>query len=244
MWYAGKQVSDMEHTSNPPLSLKFSLAGLAHGLVVIALPLLLLLFNSRLVMTPAFLYFEYTRPGFPEDIYGLTTEERLEYAPYALDYLLNSADIRYLGDLRFSDGNPLFNARELTHMRDVKTLTQIMYGAALIVALVLVGIAYSLRGSDKFRLALQRGALLTLGLIVAIVLAAVINWDFFFTGFHRLFFEGGTWYFAYSDTLIRLFPEQFWFDAALLIGGLTVAEALAIIGFNALARRQSGRQST
>lgn len=219
----------MERTSNAPASMLLMRTTLAQGFVSLAIPLLLVLFNSRLVMTPAFLYIEYTRPDFPADYYGLSTEERLEYAPYALNYLLNAADIRYLGDLTFSDDSPLFNARELHHMRDVKTLTQIVFGVALVLAMLLVGVAYGLRSTGKLRFALQRGALLTLGLIAAIVIAAVINWDFFFAGFHRLFFESGTWYFAYSDTLIRLFPEQFWFDASLVIGGLTVFEALAIL---------------
>ena len=106
---------------------------------------------------------------------------------------------------------PARNARELNHMRDVKTLTQIVYGLALVIVLLLAGTAYGLRSVGKLRFALQRGAMFALGLVAAVVIAAVVNWDFFFTGFHRLFFESGTWYFAYSDTLIRLFPEQFWF---------------------------------
>jgi integral membrane protein (TIGR01906 family) len=59
--------------------------------------------------------------------------------------------------------------------------------------------------------------------------SAVVAWDTFFTAFHQLFFAGGTWVFAYSDTLIRLFPEQFWFDAALTVGGLTLLGALALL---------------
>jgi hypothetical protein len=35
--------------------------------------------------------------------------------------------------------------------------------------------------------------------------------------------------FLYEDTLIRLFPEQFWFDAALFIGALTVIGAVVTL---------------
>ncbi len=202
---------------------------LAVAFVTLTLPLLLILFNSRLVMTPLFLQFEYTRPDFPEDFYGLTQTQRLEYAPYALNYLLNGADIRYLGDLHFDDGSPLFNARELNHMRDVKHLTQILFGLALVTGVLVIGILYRLRGTARLRMALMRGSMLTLGLIAAVAVVATMNWDFFFTGFHQLFFQNGTWYFAYSDTLIRLFPEQFWFDAALVIAGLSIFEALVIL---------------
>ncbi|NDJ62146.1 MAG: DUF1461 domain-containing protein, partial [Chloroflexi bacterium] len=58
----------------------------------------------------------------------------------------------------------------------------------------------------------------------------ITNWDYFFTLFHNLFFESGTWQFLYSDTLIRLFPEQFWFDAALIIGGFNVIMSLGVLG--------------
>ncbi len=63
-------------------------------------------------------------PYFPPDQYGFTKADRLKWAPYALNYLTNSADISYLGDLKFEDGTPLYNERELSHMNDVKRVTQ------------------------------------------------------------------------------------------------------------------------
>jgi integral membrane protein (TIGR01906 family) len=81
----------------------------------------------------------------------------------------------------------------------------------------------------SLRSGLLGGSLLTIGIIATIVILAITSWDFFFTQFHRVFFAEGTWVFLYSDTLIRLFPEQFWFDAALLIGGLTTTESLIIL---------------
>jgi uncharacterized membrane protein len=41
-----------------------------------------------------------------------------------------------------------------------------------------------------------------------------VFWNFF-SAFHSLFFEGDSWIFLYSDTLIRLFPIRFWQDAFL-----------------------------
>jgi integral membrane protein (TIGR01906 family) len=201
--------------------------------LILILPVLLVMLGVRLVMTPAFLYFEYTRPGFPEDSYGLTTEYRLNYAPYALNYLLTGEDIDFLSDLRFPDGRSLFNVRELQHMRDVKALTQIVYWAAIIGGLGAALAAFILGRNATtrrdVRIGLMKGSVLTLGIVAAIILAAIVNWDFFFTAFHAMVFESGTWRFAYSDTLIRLFPEQFWFDAALLIGGITTLTALVIL---------------
>ena len=208
-------------------------ARLMGGYLVITVPVLLTLLSVRLVMTPLFLQIEYSRPGFPEDFYGFTREDRLEYAPYALNYLLNSAGIEYLGDQTFPDGSPLYNARELRHMEDVKVVTRaafrlLMWGglAALVIVLYL---GWSRRRRVILQQALMTGSILTLSLIGAIVLMALVAWNTFFDAFHDMFFESGTWRFAYSDTLIRLFPEQFWFDAALVIGILTSATALLLL---------------
>ena len=67
---------------------------------------------------------------------------------------------------------------------------------------------------------LMRGGWLMVGLAAVIGVIAVIGiainpniFFSFFAGFHSLFFEGDSWLFLYSDTLIRLFPIRFWQDA-------------------------------
>ena len=42
---------------------------------------------------------------------------------------------------------------------------------------------------------------------------AVLDFDTFFSAFHGLFFEPGTWTFPSDSVLIRLFPEAFWIAA-------------------------------
>lgn len=203
------------------------------GFIILAVPVLLTLISVRVVMTPLFLEFEYNRPGFPLDLYGFTTEDRLAYAPYAVEYLLNGADISYLGDLTFPNGQPLYNARELKHMEDVKVVTRAAYQMLFVVGILTIiasGVLLMSSTTRKYlRQAVFGGSVLTLGLIATIIIAAVIAWDFFFTTFHQIFFESGTWRFAYSDTLIRLFPERFWFDASITIGVLTTVGALTIL---------------
>lgn len=196
--------------------------------ITLTTPILLVLISVRLIMTPIFLHIEYTRPSFPPDLYGLSTDERLQYGPIALEYLLNTADIRYLGDIRFPDGKEMYNDRELGHMRDVKIVTQTVFGLAIGIGSIWIAAFFLLWRREKRTLAtaLQQGALLTQGLFAAICLIAIISWDTFFTTFHQMFFADGTWRFEYSDTLIRLFPEQFWFDAALSIGGITIVMSL------------------
>lgn len=222
-------VHDEAVTAAAPRSLP--LISLAAWLLSLAVPILLVLINVRLVMSPLFVQIEYQRPGFPDDIFGFTREDRLTYAPYAIAYLIDNRDISYLGNLRFEDGSPLFNSRELHHMRDVQTVTRYAFVVGIAAGVIAAACAvtlYRARQAAMLRMALLRGALMTLIAIGVVVVLAVVGWQMFFTGFHQLFFSEGTWYFLTSDTLIRLFPEQFWFDAALTIGGLSALEALVI----------------
>ena len=81
---------------------------------------------------------------------------------------------------------------------------------------------------ERLLLGLREGARWTLGLMAAIMAGLIVSFSFLFVGFHRIFFEGETWLFLYSDSLIRLFPERFWRDAFLWIAGLTALMALAL----------------
>lgn len=216
----------------PRRSTRF-LDSMARLALALAVPVLLVMGSVRLVMTPLYLQLEYGRPGFPSDIYGFPDEERLELAEYALNYLINNEEIDYLGDLTFPNGAPLYTASELRHMEDVQVVTQLafllMIGVGIETAVVAFLLWRTPRGRAVLREGLFAGAALTLGIIVFIVLFAVVAWDMFFTAFHQVFFEAGTWQFRNDDTLIRLFPEQFWFDAALVIGAITVLGALIIL---------------
>lgn len=206
--------------------------------VAILVPLALIGLGLRALLTPTFLQIEYNMPYFPPDQYGFTKEDRLKWAPYALEYLVNSADISYLVDLTFDDGSPLYNERELSHMEDVKQVTQGALNVWYIslALLTLLGI-WSWRGDwmQAYRLGLMRGGWLMVGLAGAIGLIVVIGiainpnvfWNFF-AGFHAVFFEGDSWLFLYSDTLIRLFPLRFWQDAFLLAAVIALGGGFAL----------------
>ncbi len=207
-------------------------------LVAILIPLALIGLGLRLLLTTAFLQVEYNMPYFPRDEYGFTKEDRLQWAPYALKYLVNNADISYLGDLKFDDGTPLYNERELSHMQDVKRITRAALNVWYVALAVLLALGiWSRLGhwEQAYRQGLMRGGWLMVGLAVVVGLIVVIGilvnpdvfWNFF-AGFHSLFFEGDSWLFLYSDTLIRLFPIRFWQDAFLLAAVIALGGGVAL----------------
>ena len=211
---------------------------LVSWLVTILIPLALIGLGLRLLLTTTFLQIEYNMPYFPPDEYGFTKEERLKWAPYAVEYLVNNADISYLGELTFDDGTPLHNERELSHMEDVKRITQaaLKVWYATLAILLALGIWSRLGGWEQaYRQGLMRGGWLMVGLAIVVGLIVVIGilinpdvfWNFF-AGFHSLFFEGDSWLFLYSDTLIRLFPIRFWQDAFLLAAVVALGGGVAL----------------
>lgn len=200
-------------------------------LIAILVPVILLMTAVRLLLTPLFVDLEYSMPGFPQDPYGMTFPQRRQYAKLALDYLLNDESIAYLGDQQFEDGAPLYNERELSHMEDVKELTQAVINVwiILLAGLAIVGLlAWRLGRWDAMRAGLARGGQITIGLILLILVFVALSFNALFTGFHRLFFEGDSWLFLYSDTLIRLFPLRFWQDVFIALGVLALLGGLGL----------------
>lgn len=199
-------------------------------LVTLIVPLALILSAVRALLTPAFVRFEYSTPGFPADPYGFTREDRLQWSLISLEYLLNDADTSFVADLRFPDGRPVYNPRELRHMDDTKAIVRIVlttWHLSLALLIVLGLIAWWWDGWQEYRKAAARGGWLTIILVGVAVLAVILAFNAFFLFFHETFFESGTYVFRTSDTFIRLFPERFWRDAFLAVGFLSIMGGLA-----------------
>ncbi len=198
-------------------------------LITLVIPLVLILTGLRIFFNPPFAIVEYNMPGFPEDPYGFTKADRIHWANLSLKYLNNDAGIEFLGDLRFVDGTPVFNERELGHMVDVKVFFKTMMAIwlGLLIFVILMGLAaWRTHLLSGFWSAVSAGGWLTLGLLGLILATVFLNFSALFTVFHQIFFVGDTWLFYFSDTLIRLFPMRLWQDLFIAIGVLAIAGAL------------------
>jgi len=212
--------------------LKKSILTIARILLVLSVPVFLLLTNLYVFMSPTFLRYEYGKVDFPPSP-GFTDEERLVVAEKAVTYLRSDAGIEMLGDLEGAEG-PLFREKELVHMEDVKVVTRQAFLAHGLLGLLIafsLGVLLVIRDTKPLiSISLLRGSLLTIALLLALVALVYLSFDWFFTQFHLAFFEGDSWIFDFSDTLIRLFPTRFWYDAASLWGLFTLGEAVALGG--------------
>jgi len=99
--------------------------------------------------------------------------------------------------------------------------------------LALLGLGIWAKRSDwwsEFKWGLARGGWLTVGLIAALMIYLVINFNDLFITFHEIFFRSGTWVFRFSDSLIRLFPVIFWRDAFIWVGLIALGSG-ALLGY-------------
>ncbi|MGE5251427.1 MAG: TIGR01906 family membrane protein [Bacteroidota bacterium] len=211
--------------------MRTSLSLILSWLATLLVPIFLLGLAVRLLLSPWFLQVEYRMPYFPPDEYGFSTADRLKWATLTWDYPVNEAGISFLGDLRFGNGTPVFNERELKHMEDVKHVVQWAMRTWLVVTalLVVLGIwAWNREWWAGYLAGLRRGGWLMLGIAAVLALFASLAFWQFFELFHALFFTGNSWLFEYSDTLIRLFPLQFWEDVFIWAAVIVVAGAIGL----------------
>jgi integral membrane protein (TIGR01906 family) len=194
-------------------------------LVSILTPFVILMISIRILISPLFSQIEYQLPGFPEDPYGFTFEDRLRWSEPSIKYLVNSEGIGYLESLRFENGEPIYNPSELSHMEDVKAVvTGMRIALAALTVILLIFTMININKGNKHLIlqSFHNGGWGILGLIGAIMILLVISFNQLFTWFHQIFFESGTWRFYTSDTLIRLFPMRFWRDAFIFVGVLSI----------------------
>jgi integral membrane protein (TIGR01906 family) len=203
----------------------------AQWLFILCLPVLLLTASVGAVANCPRLY----QYGFEKydvsRITGLAPAE-LDKAARSLIAYFNSGD-EYINLTVEKNGQSfsVFNERESAHLKDVKGLIRLVYKVLLgtgIYALVFIGVSL-LWWRDRRWLGqgLFFGGCLTLVTTLAVGIVIAIDFDWFFLRFHLLSFANDFWMLdPATDYLIMMFPQGFWFDAAL---GCAIATAVGAV---------------
>jgi integral membrane protein (TIGR01906 family) len=202
---------------------------------VMVLPLLLFTASISTAVNAVWLYkYGFARYSVSETT-GITSGELDKAAHGLIDYW-NNGDAE-IDVTIIKDGQPftLFNAREVGHLIDVKELIHLGYKCLLgsfIYALLFAALAL-FWWKDKRLLArgLAWGSGFSLLIIAIVAVASLIDFQWLFWQFHLLSFTNDLWLLdPRTDYLIMLFPEGFWFDAALICTALMALLAF-ILGF-------------
>lgn len=216
-------------------------------LLILLIPILLVLGSVLLLTNDFYLAYEYGKESFPPDTYGFTPQQRFIMASTNIHYVRAHLPDNELTKQTLN-GARVYNEREVSHMADVQAVFQSVLRLWQLAFVLFVSLGFVLWKHNQlitFWSGVQWGGILAAGVILTIALPAFFAWQTWFKLFHRLFFLPGSWLFSYQDTLIRLFPMQFWVDATLTISLLSFAGGLllALIGWHgqeAVARRGAG----
>lgn len=147
--------------------------------------------------------------------YAGVEQQTLDVATKTLiDYMKDDReDIVLITD---SGGGELFNAREKSHMKDVKDLFGLGMTMRPVLAATLILMAVFLLASSKDSMrkyflkscAVAMGCLAGVWIITAVL--AAIDFAGFWTVFHKVFFRNDLWILNPStDFLIRMMPQRF-----------------------------------
>jgi len=194
---------------------------------VVCVPTLLLTTNLRLAANNMRLY-EYGFNKFDVSAAtGLDKTELHDFASQLITYF--NSDEEYMA-------TDLYNQRELAHLKDVKGLIRLAYylqiaSATYIAAYLAVNFALRRRAfwEDFAKQALWGGGL-TVALLAVLAFWAATDFDSLFLLFHLSSFRNDLWLLNPGDTMLLMFPQGFFFDAALFVAAATIVEALIIGG--------------
>jgi len=187
------------------------------------------------LFNPWFVSLEQARNGVPGRL--ATTQAEVDRVTGAMlcDLVFGCDDFSE----RIDPSTPLLTDAERSHMRDVAHLVRALWIA------LLIGIGFVIASLVALRSEPRRAGIVMLWTSGAVGIAAIAAGGFFaldfdqaFLAFHELFFPQGNFLFGPDSNLLRLFPEGFWFESALVAGLLIVLSCVAVtlVGWR-LARR-------
>lgn len=183
------------------------IASVLQWVSALLLPIVLTLGSLYYFMSVPFIEWQYSRPGFPP-AQLFTPEARLHNSVQTLRYTRGEISEQDLINLN------VYNEREIKHLVDVYKVTSVVFLVEPIALVIVIGSLILLWLRRETRIyaarALFYGGIWTFVFIAAIGLFAVFAFDSFFVTFHRIFFEGDTWLFNYTDSLIQFYPVEFW----------------------------------
>jgi len=126
----------------------------------------------------------------------------------------------------------LYSQKELIHMDDVRSIISVFktLQTMSIVAFLLAGASvFAALGARRLLRGILAGAIATVSLMAVLVAWALIDFNSLFYLFHIVSFSNDLWLLDPTrDYLIMMFTENFFYDAAIMVTGTVIAEAVIL----------------
>lgn len=209
------------------------LAAVLAALIVAAVPAVLIGNALWVMVNPWLVHAQYAIPGFPDDARGLSDADRTDLALTGIDSIRPGTEgVELLREARLPSGGEAFEEREIDHMQDVRQLITaffVLWAAALALGIAAALALRRLGSGEEITVALRRGAVLTVAAMAAAGLVMAVDFEFFFDGFHGVFFEDETWEFNETYLLRQIYPDFFWGVAAATMAAAIAIQALVLV---------------
>jgi len=212
----------------------------ASVIFILCVPFFLITSNIRWVANDLKLYeYGFEKYNVSRET-GLSDEELVNITKGLIDYL-NSGVLDETMDI-FSDN-------EIAHLRDVRGLIQLCYTIqwttlGYISLFITAGFIYKRRQFfHLFNIVVAAGSIASILGVAVTGIAALVDFNWLFVTFHRVFFSNDLW--ISSGYLPQIYTEGFFYDAAKILAATTVLESLLmglIAGFFILRRRRLRNQ--
>ena len=166
---------------------------------------------------------------------GITNADLRQVGADIRSYINSSDEPMDIQTSIFGVEQDLFNPKEIAHMRDVKNLVRGVYILALVSVIYLASMTLFgfIKQGRLFTLTIAKrlaiGGGLTMAMLILFSLVAVIGFDSLFIKFHEISFANDFWRLnPRTDYLVRIFPDNFWFDATVWVAMRAIVGALII----------------
>ena len=171
-------------------------------IIIIFAPLFLLMNNFLLT-------YEFNKQSIRETS-NMTKDEYLFYTDQVIKYFFNNESNLNIKDKNGNNLNNSFTEEEILHMIDVKRIIRYVF-ILLIISLVTL---FALFKKIKFKIVSNA---LILSFVALSIIGTILyfNFDRSFYIFHKIFFRNQYWLLPENDMLIRMFPENFFYDYAI-----------------------------
>ena len=198
----------------------------ARYLFIVSLPFLLLTtviaaaVNCRWLYTHGFEKYN-VRQSLADNGLYLTNADMANIARGFISYWNSSEEYISLTVQQQGESVAVFNQDEILHFRDVKRLFILDYSVftgtfGYCLFFVLASIFWE-NGKNRKKLAVATlwGSGITLGLMLAMGIGTLVDFNNLFYDFHLLVFTNTFW--STPGNMLLLFPDGFWYDAATYI---------------------------